>query len=793
MEDLKFAVRWYRRRPGFTASVLVTLALGIGAATAMFSVVDGVLLRSLPYPDADRLGAVTISVPAWEDDPDRRWASRNLPLSWTEVVELQNRATAPTVGAFSWQTRVFRQPGAGVELVDVVYATPEIFGYLGPVPTLGRVLTAHEVGPASPRVAVISHRLWAERLDSDPGVLGRPIRLGEADFEVVGVLPEGFSHPGVAREAVDVWLPAGLAPQDAEDGNHHYRLLAAVPPGFRIPVEGRGLGPLTVTVQGATAQARVVAEPLKTAVTAGSQTPLYLLLLAACLLMAIACFNVANLLVGEAVARRSEVAARSALGASRARIWRQLLSEHALLGASGAALALLPAWGGTRLIVALAPAGVPRMAAVELDFRAALFAGAVGIVAVVAFGVLPALGLARVSPAETLGSARAGVSRSRRTARRLMVATQIAVAVVLLVGAGLLGRSLQRLTSVDPGYDPEGLSYVAVSAWTQGDVAAYRDYIRRAMEGVRELDGVAGAAAISELPMTTGGSATRMGIDDRPGTTVLQYRVASAGFTDVLGLPVLEGRSFETSDRAGAPPVALVSRSVARAHWPEGAVGGRVTVDDVAYTVVGVVGDVRDRDLSVDPRPTVYLPLGQTERRAGVVVARSAAGPVVAMETLRERVRRADPEVVLLRSGTMDAVVAASVAEERLRTLVLGFFAIMAGLLTAIGLYGVTADSIRSRVREMAIRTVLGARRSRLVSLVVRETLVLSGVGMAAGLAAAVVGSRILRPFLFGVTAMDPVSYLCVGGVLLGASTLAAWLPTRWLLRVEPAAILKQE
>ena len=801
--DLRFALRALARRPLFTAVALLTLGLGIGGTTAMFSVVDGVLVRELPYRDPETLVSVWKAWPAWRgvDGLDYVWDHIQLP--WEDYLEV--RAGAPAlaeVAAFQNDEKVLYGRGVPTRL-SVGMASANLFPMLGVRPVLGRVFADDEVPPGGEpaRVALLGHELWEGRFGASPDVVGSTLVLDRETYQVVGVLPERFRlgsdlltvhDNGGAPDAGlrDLWLPLGTGGVDC--GNC-YEVIGRLAPG-RTAAEARDeVQPLLVARPVPGEQIARVASR-KEVVTRGFGTPLVMLLGAAGLLLLIACTNVAGLLLGEAPGRRREIAVRAALGAPRGRIVRQLLTESALLGVMGALLGLLLAWAGTEALLAVAPP-LPRLEEVGPSLRVLLFAAAAGLATGVVFGLVPALSLARGAATASLRP-RGGTGDGRPL--RVMVALQVGLTVVLLIGGGLFGRSLLRVMDVDPGFDPGRLATMAVPLppGRPTGVPEEAAFYERIVAAVEAVPGVESASVVNALPFPGGRASQSFGYE-RGGqelNSTQWARWALPSYLATLGVPLVRGRLLGEDDAGGAPGAMLVSESLAARNWPgESPLGKRVRWDGRDWSVVGVVGDVRQRALGAPVEPTFYVSIRQ--RRAGSLelVARTAGDPAALLPALQRAVWSVDPEVPIARPAPMTDLVRASEADERFRALLMWTFAALATGLASVGVFGVTARAVGARSRELGIRTALGAEGSALVRLVIRDGLSSALVGTACGLVLAWAGAGVVAHLLYGIDGRDPSTYAGAALLAVAACLLAAWLPARRVMAISPMEAISRE
>jgi putative ABC transport system permease protein len=798
--DLRFALRRLARAPGFAAAAVLCLALGIGANTAIFSVINAVLLRPLPHAEPERLVAI------WEASRIRE-SERNT-VSPANYLDWQSGATSFS-GMAAVYDRAASLTGAGQpEEVSVQGTTADLFEVLGIPAAIGRTFIPADDRPEAPAVAVLSHGLWQRRFSGDPSVVGSAIRLDGAPVTVVGVMPPWTESIGdVPRPAL--WLPMQLDP--ALD----YRAIS----GRFMKVVGR-LAP-GVTLERAqtdlaTIAARLQAEhpdfntgwsvnvvPLTEQVVGGARRPLVILGGVVLLVLLIACGNVANLMLAQATARRREMAVHAALGASTLALARRLLVESLLISLAGGALGVMIAWWSTEALTALA-SGLPRTDEIGVDGAALAFTLLVSLAAGIGFGLVPALHAAGGDLHEGLkDGGRTSAGRAGRT-RSLLIGAQVAASLVLLVGAALLLKSFARLQSVDLGFNPDHLLTARVSlggeryADEERQVRFFEELIGR----VREVPGVRAVGATTWLPLTGRGSATSMTIEGEPPPAPghepgADVRAVDPGFFPAMEIPVIRGRGFEAGDRAGVPRSVVVSRSFVRRYLPEGdPIGRRIHMpwgDTLVGTVVGVVGDVRHLGVDSAASPTVYWPLPQFPHSFMTLVIRTDRDPMRLASPVVAQVRALDTDQPVADLKPYDEWLGGAVARRRFSLLLLGGFALLALVLTAIGLYGTTAYGVAQRTRELGIRLALGAGRRDVLWGVLRHALAVVGIGIAAGLVGAVTLSRLLGSLLFEVSATDPVVFAAIAFMLLVVGAVAGFLPARRATRVDPMVALRSE
>jgi len=797
LQDLRYAARTLAKSSGFTAVVVLTLALGIGANTAIFSVVNGVLLTPLPYQDPSRLVVV------WES----KGTSNHNVVNPANYMDWHDRATSFSgLALMSWAGLTFT--GDEAERVQGRAVTPDFFGVLGATPLLGRTFRAEESRPHVPRVIVLSEALWRRRFGADRGIIGRAVPVAGGTARVVGVMPASFRPMPYGQE--EYWEPMPLDWSNRARNGRYAMVVGRLRDGVtieraqtemsRIARQLESDAPDFDTGWGAT----VV--PLMEQVVGGAQRTILVVLGAVSLVLLIACANVANLMLARASSRERELAIRAALGASRWRLVRQALVESVILAlAGGAAGALLASWG-VHLLVRAAPPDVPRIADIRLDLTVLAVTGLVSMAAGVLFGLPAALsrsGTAIQGLHAATTRTTAGVPAARL--RGALVIAQVSLAIVLLVGAGLLVRSLQRLIAVDPGFDPANISALTI---TLPD-ATYPDSLRRVafyerlLERVRSMPGVQSAGLISWLPMTPGNAATSLTVVGRPEPAPGQkptaaIRIVDPGYFDAMRIPLRRGRSLAPSDRLGSVPVAVISEAMVRKLWPgEDPIGQHVTVDwwheKVSVGIVGVVADSRHDGLDAEFQPTLFYPFAQESQGGMSLVLRSTLPPATLTRMVRAAVSEMDKGLPVADAVTMYHHISEMMADRRYPAFVLGLFAALALTLAAVGIYGVLSYTVGQRTREIGVRLALGARPADVLRTVLGGglRLTLSGValgGMAAGLAAGALGK-----LLYGVHPLDPVTFAGVPLVLVGVALLAMAAPARRAARVDPMVALRSE
>lgn len=803
-QDLRYAVRALTRSPGFAIASLLTLALGIGATTAVFSAVDAALLRPLPFRRPDRLVVlhITLSPPP-----------KGTPKGYLDYTDWQARTDL-------FQGLAIYNLGGANLLVDnrptrigVGVVNPTFFATLGAAPLLGRTFTTDEATVGHEQVIVLSYQLWRREFGADSGVLGRTVTLQSLPYVVVGVMPRTFGYP----RQTDAWVP------NVEGAFVHWDMYRQ---SFRQVVVGR----LADGVGIGQAQAGVTAEeqgwlrdhpspygpppmrlvPLRTNLVGGSGTALLILFGAVSFILLIACTNTAGLLLARSVSREHEMALRAVLGASRRRVLRQLLTESAVLALCGGVLALGIAWSVSRVLAGLLPATLVDLMPMSLDARVLAFAALATLVATILFGLVPALTFSVPDLQGPLQRSGGRATSSRVTRARGMLATaEIALTLVVLVGALLLVKSLKRLQAVDPGFRPEGVVAMNVSLTDAryGTLVLQSDFYRRALARLAAVPGVGAAGAVNVLP-ASGDDAVgfQFQVADEPAQANPDDRhyaenlVVTPGYFRSLGIPLIRGRDFSEADDSAAAPVMIINRAMAEKYWPgRDPLGAQITSPRRggyrASTVIGIVGDVQEGRLG-DGNPIaaqMYIPLAQYGGPFSTFIVRTTEDAATIAPALRAAMAEVDPTLPLYQIRTMPGVLASSIEPQTLTTTLLTFAGGLAIVLAAVGLYGVIAYGVAQRGRELGIRLALGAERGQLLGLVLRDAVVMTGAGVVLGLAGAWLATRALAHLLFQVAPRDPGSFALAALVLAVVTLVAAYVPARRAARVDPMTVLRWE
>jgi putative ABC transport system permease protein len=794
--DWRFALRMITRRRTFAAVAIVTLGLGIGAATAIYSVFDSVLLRPLPFEDPGRIAAVWITQPGLSDDPMLSWLASATPMGHLEYDAL--RANAKTLRDVAmWTSRsVMLETDGATERLPSVRVTSSLLPALRARPMLGRGFVPGEDALGGPHVAMLSWETWANHFGADSTIIGRTIALDGTPHTIIGVLPAGLRLDRAA-DAPAFWLPALQDSFDiAQHRNRSYTALARLAPGATFAAASQEAAAIVRSATSDTAlSARV--EQWQTDQGRDARGPLVLLAGAVGLLLLIACANVAVLQLGEAAGRAREMTTRAALGAGTGRLVRQLLVESIAIAFASAVLGTAIAWAMMRGLIAAAPARLPGIDAVAIDARVLAFTVACATLTGLLFGIVPALVGGRQGTASLVRIGAGQSGRGTRGLQHVLIASQLALSTVLLVEAALLGRSLRALSTVDPGFRPVGLTAVSVALPSDIEDERARTLTNEVVRRLATVPGVERASASTQVPFMDGASSSPLEIDrggaDGPAPRHTQQRYVVPGYFETLGIRLLAGRLFSAEDGVGAEPVAIVSAAeVKRDFGGRSPLGRRVKHQRVWRRVVGVVADTKYRGLAREDEPTVYVPLDQYPFGWPTFVVR---GPSVATvePVLKGLLHELEPGAAVVKTATLPILIEKSFAPERYRTMIVAVFGAMAALLAAVGLYGVSVRASSRRTREIGIRLALGGTAGRVIRLLLGDAMTGVALGLMIGLPAALLAGRLVRPYLFAVGPDDPVSIVAVGALLVAVTAVASFLPARSAGRANPAAVLRGE
>jgi putative ABC transport system permease protein len=811
LQDLRFGARALARNPGFASVAILTLALGVGANAAIFSVVNAVLLRPLPWSEPDRAVMIWSHWTAF----DKTWVSDG------EVNDYRKESrTLAEIGA--WDDGQVNLTGDGdPERVSAGTVTANLFPVLGAAPIRGRMFTTQEDLPNGPKVAIIGYGLWQRRYGGDPSMVGRTIQINGTPHEVVGIMPANFVLPTDFQNPAPsvLWTPNGWDSASTDHGNHGYYAAGRLKPGATLAQArddmhsiaqawtGRGLYPRPM-------QFDTIVVSLRDEVVGTVRRAIWLLFGAVGFLLLIACANVANLLLARAEARQREMAVRTALGAGAARVVRQLLTESLVLAGISAAAGLTLAWGGVRLLAWWNPSSVPRVAGASVDWRVLFFTVGVALVTTVIFSVAPAARLLKTDLTESMkeggGNATTGGGRTRF--RNGLVVAEMALAVVLLVGAGLMLRTLWSLQRIDLGFNPSGVltMRIALPGASYADAGKVVGFYSRLEDQIRAIPGVTAAGAARSLPLgsTIGDFGLVVdGYTPPPGTNAKgDWQIVTAGYMQAIGERVLRGRGIEPADTPDTQLIGLINEEMARRYWSgRDPIGGRFRIGGRAdrpwVTVAGIVKDVRHNGVTDIVKEKFYIPHAQWHRSLGnanlirgmTLVVRSQGDPSALTSQVKDAIRRLDANLPVADVRTMDDVVGGALSTPRFTSVLLSIFAILALTLSAVGIYGVLSYVVSRRTREIGIRVAIGAGRGQVISMVLGGGVTLALAGIGAGLVLAFAVTRLLRGLLHGVTPADPATFAAVAAVLTGVAALASVVPAWRASRVDPVIALRSE
>jgi putative ABC transport system permease protein len=821
IQDLRFGVRMLLKNPGFTLTAVFTLALGIGANTAIFSVLYGVLLKPLPYSDPDAV------VRVWQAAPASGFAQ--LGMSEAQLVRLRaGNQSFQQIGGYALRSANLTNQDE-THRIAMARVTAGVFEVLGIQPALGRAFLREDEAPGGQPVTVLSHGLWQRQFSGDANIVGQTIRLNDNSVTVVGVMPADFRLPEDLSfpQAAQLWQPVTIDPSNLNWGSYYLQPVARLKPGLRPEQALTEVSTLFAQLreehpQGALNDAgysiRVL--PLHDDLVGNVRKALWVLVGAVAVVLLIACANVSSLLLARAAGRQKEIAVRAALGAGQGRLVRQLLTESLLIALLGGAAGVgLAAWG-VGLISTTTLINVPRLGQVTLNLTVLLFTLGVCLAAAVLFGMVPAAQVARLDLNRSLreeGRGLAGRAGGNRI-QRVLAVSEVAMSVVLVIAAGLLLRSFDRLLRIDPGFNVKNLLTVNINLPS----SRYQDNPRvtalydQLLEQVRALPGVVSAAATSGLPLTNASGDTVFRIEGRPSTGVVDQTMppdrsayghvyfwkVTPDYFKTMGIALRQGRALQASDDANAPPIVVINETMARSFWPnESPLGKRIQLfasQNMPWAeIVGVVRDVPLRQLNEEARPEAYLSpmqgVANSPARGMSLVVRTATDPLALAEAVRGEVRALDSAVPVFGVSTAEQVLDQTVAQPRFNLILLGLFAVVALLLAAVGIYGILANAVRVRTREIGIRLALGARPGAVFRLVIGQGMGLAAIGVGLGLGGALALTRYLESLLYEVEPSDPLTFGGVAVLLLGVALLACYLPARRATRVDPMVALRQE
>jgi putative ABC transport system permease protein len=811
VQDARFAVRMLARAPLLTAAIVSTLALGIGVASAVFSLLQAVVLRPLPYDAPDELVQVYETGPRPGGEAD--WVTFPNFRDWQQ----QNRVFD---GLAAYRYALLTLAGReGAESMLGLEASADLFRVLRVAPVVGRTFRQGDDLPGRERVAVLGHALWQRRFGGDPRVIGRMVTIDGVAHTVIGVMPASFRFPQAvpgdnAAIPIDLWIPVRPSDDLQDRHSHNFWSVGRLKPGITLPQARTAMRTmadnLARTYPESNKDFSVSVVPLDEYVAGNLRPALLVLLGAVGLVLLLTCANIANLLLSRAQTRRREMAVRQAVGAGRARLVRQMLTESLLLALGGGGLGVAVAYAGTRLLVGLGPSNIPRLEQTTVDGHVLAFTAVVSVTVGILFGVAPALLTSHGDAHSDLKDTAARVSEGHaaRYVRQALVTGQIALAIVLLVGAGLLVRSFAQVTGLELGFRPPHVltAFINLPPARYGDPARQAAFFEETIRRVERLPGVVAAAVSDSVPLTGVNDQGGLMIEGLPnpwgnsqGDFYANRPRVSPRYFEVMGIRLLAGRAFDVRDRTGSLPVAIVSDLAVRTYWPGvDPLGRRVAVEwvdrqPVWRQVVGVVQSTRHFGLEAPQKPEIYIPQSQAPSPFTQLVVRTVQDPATLESAIRAQIAGIDPQQGISGFQTLEDLLSRSTERRRFQTVLVGTFALLALLLAAIGVYAVMAYMVAQRRREIGVRLALGARPTDVVRLVLRNGLRLTTAGVALGLAGALALSRALAHFLFGVSPLDPVTYLTVTAALVCVAALAAYLPSRGAASVDPMLVLRDE
>jgi putative ABC transport system permease protein len=798
LQDLRYSARQLRKSVGFSVVAVITLALAIGANTAVFSVVDQVLLHPLPYPDSGRIVKLSQTfqgLPTYDASPANY-------LDWVS----QSQVFAEMAASRGWQGSL--SAGDRPDRVKGTMATPSFFHLFGIEPILGRGLEASDAQPGNDHVVVLGYGLWQRYFAADRAIVGRDIRLNGEQYAIVGVMPPNFSPDDYG----ELWLPSPwgvpthpLVPdQDPRQfrGRNYLDVWARLKPGVTVQQARAELDTIGRRLEkqypDSNGNVGVTFSPLHEYIVGDIRPVLLVLLAAVVIVLLIGCANVANLLLARATARAKEISIRTALGATRRRLLRQLLTESVLLALVGGGLGLLLAILAVPSLLALSPPDIRQFQQIGINREVLAFSFLASVVCGTVFGLLPALQSSRSNPNEFLKEGERGSTAHRGRTRSVLVIAEVGLSLVLLIGAGLLVKSFARLMDVNAGFDPDHLLTFNLGLPPSTDSVHQLAFYQQVMQRLQALPGVQAVGAVSRLPLAGGNSSRSFNVPGAEKSYDADIRVSTPDYFRAMRIPLLKGRSFGDSDLGGSLNVAVVNDALARTVFPgQDPIGKRITnfgPDNLTLQIIGVVGNVRHVGLDADPNSEIYQLLGQAQWPSMFVAIRSATSdPTSVTAEAQNAVWGVNKDVPLANVRTMQEVIANSVQRRKFSMLLLTIFAVAAMLLAAVGLYGVMSYSVAQRTHEIGIRMALGARRPDVLSLVVKQGMALALMGIAAGTVLSLAMTRLISGMLFGITATDPLTFVAVAALLGTVAFLANYLPARRASKVEPMVALRYE
>jgi predicted permease len=813
LQDLRYGFRMLLKNPGFTAVAAITLALGVGANSAIFSVVNGVLLKPLPYKEPERLVRVFETCPAFP----------KFPTSPANFLDYREQNQVLDDYAVFYRSDLQLAEGDRPERLTAMLVSEGFFRLLGFEPILGRAFLPNEEQAANGHSVVLSNRIWQSRFESDPQIIGKSLRLNGELFTVIGVMPPGLQHVGgdyhslPHGENVDLWWPMPLDRMRNRRGSHYLNAIGRLKPGITREQAEAQMNEIAVRLEqqypNSNKDWRIKLITLREEIVGQAQPMLLIVLGAVGFVLLIACVNVANLLLARATAREKEIAVRAALGASRWRITRQILTESVLIAFLGGVLGLMLGIWGVRGLIALSPDKLPRVQMISIDGRMFAFTLGVALLTGLISGLIPALNISKANLNEVLKDNSRGASgglRHRRL-RGLLAVAEVSLAFVLLIGAGLLMRSFINLQQVEPGFNPHQVLTASIDLSSQryagsADRREMATFFQRLLERIHTLPGVRVAGASTDLPWTGYDENTSFIIERRPlsedDEPHARYHSVTPDYFRAIGVPLLAGRFLTEHDNADAPRTLLINQSMARRYWPdEEALGKRLAfsfrdtpTEKDWVTIVGIVGDVKDTASASEAEPAFYWPLAQNVWQGEMFLAiRADADPLTLVEPLRREVLALDKDLAIADLSTLEQIAGGAINGPRFTFLLVGVFAAVALALATVGIYGVMSYSVSQRSHEIGLRIALGAQQSDVLKLVLKQGVILALTGAGIGAGSALALTRVMASLLFEVSSTDPLTFILISLLLTGVSLLACYIPAQRAMKLDPMIALRSE
>ncbi|HXD33776.1 MAG TPA: ABC transporter permease [Pyrinomonadaceae bacterium] len=808
IREIRYAIRGLLKQPVFTAIAVITLALGIGANTAMFSVINAVLLRPLPYHEPHRL--VTI----WEESPQR--GMYEVPVSFANLRDwVDQNHTFDQISAYTFTNLNLTGAGEPARL-STVRSSANLFSLVGATPLLGRAFLPEEDKEGANRVVILGHGLWQSRFGSDTRIIGQSLTLNNQSYTVVGVMSPGFQFPvgfgymgKVLNESIDLYVPIAATSQESARGSYSFFSLGRLKPGVTIDQARADMTAIESRLEqqypDGNSGVGISLVPTQEQTVKEIRPALLVLLGAVAFLLLIACANIANLLLARAASRQKEMSIRAALGASRRRVLRMLLTESLILSLAGGCLGLLLAFWGTQALMALAPDNIPRMNEVGVDARVFGFTLAVSLITGIVFGLIPALHAAKpdLNAALKEGSKGSMGSPAGKRTRSLLVTVEVALSLVLLIGAGLMIKSFLRLQQMNLGFNPDHVLSVSLSLSRSrySEDRQQAAFFQEALERLKSLPGIRSAGATTGLPLTLQLSGSDFRIEGQPEPEagkemIINTRSVSPGYFETLGISLIKGRDFDNRDKSDAPGAAIINHDLARIYFSnEDPIGKRITFDDGQswMSIVGIIGDVKQLGLDSSAKPEVYFPYLQVASPSMSIVVRTASDPLGLAAAVKSQIRMVDKDLPINEAKTMQQLLADSLSGRRFNMLLLTVFAMVALVLAIVGIYGVMSYTVTQRTHEIGLRVAIGAQPGDVFRMVIGQGMKLALIGVAFGLVGAFGLTRLMTTMLFGVEPTDPVTFAGIAVLLTSVALVACYLPGRRAMKVDPLVALRYE